>query len=136
MKSQERQFGVLQGKIAAITAAVLLFCFTASAQEQGKILHIAPGQCIFTYGRDTLDTNAFPAFYRALGADSLPALQRTAVVLAHISKYRSVEELDDYLNTSLQGIGLKAYAWFWGWIGQVADDRETYTGRKPKTSEK
>lgn len=115
------------GKVAA-TVALCLFAFLVPAQN--RVLHIAPGQAIFSVGRDTVDTNAFPAFFRALGADSAAALVRTAVVLAHIERTKSVDQLDAYLIRDLQGIGLKQYVWFRGWIIACADAREEYTGTK------
>lgn len=119
------------GRVVAI-AALCLFSFLATAQN--RVLETAPGLATFTYGRDTLDTNAFPAFYRALGCDSLCALKRTAVVLAHIEQHRDVDKLDRFLIVDLQGIGLRHYAWLRNWAIECADTRADYLdeGKKRK----
>lgn len=119
----------VKGKVSAI-AGLCLFSFMSPAQN--IVIEIAPGLAAFTYGRDTLDTNAFPMFFRALGCDSLCALRRTADVLAHIHRHRSVEKLDRWLIEDLQGIGLKEYAWLRGWAIHCAEAREKYLYATPK----
>ena len=117
------------GKVAA-TAALCLFSFLASAQN--RILEIYPGLATFVYQHDTLDTNAFPAFFRALGCDSICAIKRTAVVLAHIEKHRSVDKLDRFLIEDLQGVGLRHYAWLRGWAQECAEARADYLDERKK----
>lgn len=119
------------GKASAI-AALCLFAFLA--QGQNRVLEVAPGLATFTFGRDTLDTNAMSAFFRALGCDSLCALKRTAIVLAHIEQYRDVDKLDRFLTVDLQGIGLRHYAWLRNWAIECADARSEYLdeGKKRK----
>lgn len=120
------------GKATAI-AALCLLAFLPSAfgqrsQASGHVLHVAPGQIIFTYQTDTLDTNAMPAFFRALGCDSAAAIQRATAVINGIQGMRNTDELDIYLQRNLQGIGLRHYAWFRRWVMQCDDDREEYLG--------
>lgn len=118
-------FGIL-GKATAI-AALCLFAFTAPAQT-GRVLHVAPGQGVFTYGRDTVDTNALPAFFRTFGADSTAALYRTAVCLVYLEK--GVDRLDTHIRAELGGIGLREYVWFRGWLIMCDDVREDYNSNR------
>jgi hypothetical protein len=116
---------------AAVLTALCLYSFFAPAfgqtgQAPGRIVHLAPGQGIFVFQSDTMDTNALPAFFRALGCDSACAIQRTAAILMAMQTMEKTEELDIRLQRDLQGVGLRHYAWFRRWIMQVADDRAEY----------
>lgn len=108
----------------------VLPAFGQNPDHIGRIVHRAPGQAIFVYHTDTLDTNAMPAFFRALGCDSVCAIHRTAAALVAMQAMQTSEEIDNYLQRELRGIGLRHYAWFRRWIMQAAEDRAEYVGEK------
>lgn len=113
------------GRVVAI-AALCLFSFAASAQ----VFVSAPGYVVFQYGRDTVDTSALPAFFAVLGDDAKKADNRTAEMIETFNN--GVDAVDCKMQSTLQGIGLKHYVWFRGFLIAIEDTRNDHHARQRK----